>query len=190
LKFITIAFLGALLACQETGEEPAAVDKSEQSWEALLGDSLIPSPADEKLKRERALALELARTLERLDGVAEARVHLDLADKSILARERREQGKAAILIRRARKTGPDENTVRDLAAASISGLTPAGIRVFFTGPSIPLPKTAFVGPIEVAERSAKKAKLFIGGLLILCLLLASGLVVAGVKLKRLRRRSL
>jgi type III secretory pathway lipoprotein EscJ len=189
LRLAQVALLFAAMACQENVPAKDGGDQADNSFESELGDSLIPSPADEKLKRDRALGLELARTLERLDGVAEARVHLNLADKSILSRDREKKSKAAILVKRSQKTGPDESTVRNLAAASISDLEPGDISVFFSGPSTLETKTALIGPIEVTEQTVKKAKLIIGGLLILCLVLAVGLVAAGIKLKRLKGRS-
>lgn len=189
LKLAPIVCLLSASACQESAAPPSVEEKAEQSFGSGLGDSLIPSPDEEKLKREVVLARDLARTLERLDGVDEARVHLSLADKSLLSKDREKRSKAAILIKRTRDGFPAETTVRDLAAASVSDLEPADIRVFFSGTSTPMNETVPVGPIEVTARTLKKAKLIIGGLLILCLFLAGGLVAAGLRLKRLKHRS-
>ncbi|MCP4599694.1 MAG: hypothetical protein GY847_04005 [Proteobacteria bacterium] len=176
------------LACGQMGDlNQGSSQKEPPGMEALLGDSFLPSPSEEQLKKEHALAAELARTIERLDGVDEARVHLNLADRSLLARDRRTDSRAAILIRRGHKTGLDETEVRSLAAAAISGLEPDKVKVFFSGPSKPPISTIFIGPIEVAESSAVALKLCLGSLLGLCLILALTLVVAGLKLRGLRR---
>ena len=47
---------------------------------------------------ERALARELAKTLESMNGVARARVHLTLPDDSLLSRDREAPGEALVLM--------------------------------------------------------------------------------------------
>ncbi len=154
---------------------------------SILGDSLLPSHAEEQLRKVHILETELAHTIERLNGVVEARVHLQLADRSLLSRDRNAPSRAAIVVSRSGES-PGENTLRDLAAAAIPDLQPGGVHVFFSGVAEPPVSTEYVGPIEVVTSSARTAKLCLGVLLGLVLALAIGLMAAGLKLRRNRRK--
>jgi type III secretory pathway lipoprotein EscJ len=179
-----------LLSCTGTNicaDERKAGDE-QPGIEQLLGGSLLPSPGDERLRREHALAGELARTLEQLKGVLRARVHLSLADKSILSRRKISESSAAILIRRDEQDGgPELEEIRSLIVAAVPGLSKSRIEVFFTGSPSATYKTVFVGPIEVVESSATAARWCIGVLLVLCLILGLGLVLAGLTIRERRR---
>ncbi len=188
LYLLVTVFAWMSIACGQNSVQDRDHSQENQGMEAFLGDSLFPSPSEEQLKKEHALAVELARTIERLDGVKEARVHLNLADRSLLRRDRRTESRAAILVQRTYNTsGLTKGTVLELAAAAISDLKTDNVQVFFSGPSKLPPATVFIGPIEVAKSSATTAKICLGGLLGLCLVLALTLVVAGLRLRRLRR---
>jgi type III secretory pathway lipoprotein EscJ len=157
--------------------------------EELLSGSFIPGPDEERTRREHALGGELARTIREIEGIDEARVHLSLADRSLLSRDKVASSTAAILIRTSREeTAPDQERIRTLAAAAIQGLESDQVKIFVTGPSAPPVETVWVGPLEVAAGSAGAARAVLGGLLGVCILLAVGLIVAGIRLRRLRRR--
>lgn len=184
-----IPLLAILIAgCRGAVAPPAPASAEQPGVESLLGGSLVPSYEEDKLRRTQAMAGELARTLEKLDGVEEARVHLNLPDKSLLSKDKTVESGAAILVRRNSTAGPDEAMIRDLAVAAVPGLDRSKVSVFFSGAQKRVEKTVLVGPIEVASSSAETARVLIGGLLVACLLMASGLVVAGFMLRSQRRK--
>ena len=94
----------------------------------LLGGGLVPSPEDERLERERAVAAELAQTLELIPGVAAARVHVRLAERGLLTRGPEKPQAVAVI--RADTEGPDEKTIRDILTAAVPGAAPEDVRVF------------------------------------------------------------
>jgi type III secretory pathway lipoprotein EscJ len=152
----------------------------------LLGKSFLPSPKDDKILREHAMAGELARTIGELDGVDRARVHLTLADRSVLSPDPDAETKVVVLARRSAGASPNEAAIQGVVAAAVPGIETDSIRVFFSGPEEAVHKTVFIGPIEVVSSSAAKTKMWLGGLLGLCCLLALSLIGAGLKLRRVR----
>ncbi|MCP4676568.1 MAG: hypothetical protein GY854_13845 [Deltaproteobacteria bacterium] len=184
---IVATFCTLACACVES-ENSAGDNRPKHHSKSILGDSFLPSHAEEQLRKTHILETELAHTIDRLDGVAEARVHLQLADRSLLSRDRNAPSQAAIVVKRTGKSSPEESTLRELAAAAIPDLKPGSVQVFFSGVSEPPMSTEYVGPIEVAASSARTARLCLGAMLGLVLVLALGLVAAGLKLRRLRQK--
>ncbi|MBW2278084.1 MAG: hypothetical protein JRF63_11355 [Deltaproteobacteria bacterium] len=183
--------VAALLAssCASGGSVEEPLQERQPGVEELLSGSLIPSPDEERIKHEHALGGELARTLAELPGVTDARVHLSLADRSLLSRDREVESKAAIVIRVNRQGDPpNADRVSAIAAAAVRGLAAEHVEVFFTEDAVEPVETVHVGPIEVAAESAATARAILGGLLGVCLLLAAGLIYAGIKIRRLRGR--
>lgn len=184
---LTASLLGAS-SCAAGGPVEEDEARRQPGVEELLGGSLLPGPDEEKLRREHALAGELARTLTELPGVVDARVHLSLADRSLLSRDRKSESTAAVVIR---ASGPGEPSlgeqVRAIAAAAVPGLAADRVEVFEARSEQAAVETVRVGPIEVAASSAAVARGVLGGLLGVCLLLACGLVYAGLELRRRRR---
>lgn len=153
-----------------------------------IGNSLVPGPSEQRLKREFAYAHDLAETIEQLDGVESARVHLSLAAESILDANAPKQSKAAIVVHSTRGGAVSEQVIRQLAVAAVAGLEPSQVSVFLTTSTTSPQRTVLIGPIEVVTSSAFKARICLGGLLVLSLGLAIGLIIAGMKIRRLRER--
>ncbi len=192
MRYMVFVLLLALttFSCEPQRDLKQASNQQQRGMEQLLGNSLLPSPSEEQLVKSQVLALDLAQTIEKFDGVAEARVHIYLADTSLLSRDRQAESQAAVLVRRLGNNGPNEAKVRAFVLAAIPGLKSSNVSVFFSGSQQePALKTVFVGPIEVAVSSASTAKICLGGLLVLSLVLAIGLIGAGLKLRanRLKR---
>ena len=189
-KLATVSVLIPLSCCCTA---PPAADSApgpdgQPGVEQLLGGSLIPGREEERMLREHALAGELARTIERLEGVEEARVHLSLADRSLLSRDQEAEPAAAIVVWATTGAAPPpEQRLRELTAAVVPGLRPAAVQVFVSRADAPSPELVVVGPLEVAAASADRARVVLGALLATCLLLACGLIYAGARLRRLRR---
>jgi type III secretory pathway lipoprotein EscJ len=187
LRVVLTASLLLASSCAESAPAAEEACAPQPGVEELLSGSLIPGPDEEKLRREHARAGELARTLSRLPGVEDARVHLSLADRSLLSRDPEAESRAAVVLRfSGRGDPPAADQVRAIAAAAIGGLEAEQVEVFATGIGSAGEETVRVGPIEVAAGSAGTARAVLGGLLGVCLLLAAGLIYAGWRLRRMR----
>lgn len=94
---------------------------------------LVPTPVEERARYLHALSGELSRSLETLDGVVGARVHLALPPPDPLRPEAPRAPRAAVLLRcrpeaRARLEGQVEG-LRRVVAGAAEGLEPSGVAV-------------------------------------------------------------
>jgi type III secretion protein J len=151
--------------------------------------SLIPTPSEERARYVDALAGELERTLEAVDGVVSARVHLVLEENDPLAvdgKVRAGARGAVLLATGAGRTPISREDVQRLVAGSVAGLDPAAVAVVFTvAPGAPEgePTMTAIGPLRVTPGSR--------GLLIAGVAAALGLlgVLAGLLVMTARRLS-
>ena len=174
----------ALRALQARGlprPAPSGLDALEQS----LG--LVATPEEERGRLARAAAGELARSLMRLPGVLDARVHLaSSGPATALDRPAAPSTAGVLLLRAARSEAVDEARVRALVAASVPGLTPAAVTVMQSeaAPAAPSPpRMTAIGPFSVAAGSAPQLRAVLVAALLLNLVLA-GLLIAAVVGKR------
>jgi type III secretion protein J len=153
--------------------------------ETYAQPSLIPTPSEERARYVDALAGEIERTLEEVDGVVSARVHLVLEETDPLAVDAkpREPARAAVLLTTRPGREPIARAdVQRLVAGSVGGLDAAAVAVVFTAaPAAPEdePTVTAMGPLRVAPGS--RAVLVAGlavGLGVLALLAALLLVTA------------
>jgi type III secretion protein J len=111
--------------------------------EALAEGSMVPSPAEERARFQHAVAGELSRSLEALDGVVSARVHLALPEPDPLRPGERPPPRAGVLLR-----------CRPAACAAVRGLEP-GVRALVAGAADGLdPAAVAVVVAEAAEAPA------------------------------------
>ena len=185
-RAITV-LLCVIASCCGTRDDQPPVVRLQPGVEELLSGSLIPGHDEDKLLREHALAGELCETIREIPFVAAARVHLTLADRSLLSRDRKAEATAAVLVRTNGPAPSLDRQLVELACAAIEGLESRNVKVFVTQEKVPVTRTEFVGPIEVASSSVSAARAIIGALLGACILLAAGLIFAGIKLRRRRR---
>ena len=90
----------------------------------------------QQVTKVRALEGELARTIQQIDGVKAARVHLALRSEGSF-RANAEQATASVIIRADREAGAHAaNAIRHLVAAAIPGLAPAQVTVMSSDGSI------------------------------------------------------
>lgn len=148
--------------------------------------SLLPTPTEERAKYLQALSGEIVRTLETVDGVVSARVHLVLPEADPLAMDGKPKvaAQAALLIKtRSSHSLPiAESEVRKLVAASVTGLDPAAVVVVFSAAAdAPAPATGLValGPLRMTAGSrtivlvmAATASALMASLAVLLLLMA------------------
>lgn len=76
----------------------------------------------QEVTRVRALEGEIARTVQALDGVAAARVHLVLADPGSFRRERRDPSASVLLRTGERWQNSSAQVVRHIVAAAVPGM--------------------------------------------------------------------
>ena len=161
--------------------------------ETYAQPSLIPTPSEEHARYVDALAGEIERTLEEVDGVGSARVHLVLeeADPLPIDAKPRAAARAAVLLT-ARPGRPPiaREDVQRLVAGSVAGLDAAAVVVVFTSAPAPAddaPVMTAMGPLRVTpgSRAALIAALVAG--LGLLGLLAALLLVTARRLSALER---
>ncbi len=95
--------------------------------------SMVPTPTEERALYHHALAGELSRSIESIDGVVEARVHIALPSPDPLRPEASRPPRAAVLV----KCRPDSRGrlealsggIRSLVAGAAEGLEPASVAV-------------------------------------------------------------
>lgn len=129
--------------------------------ETYAQPSLIPTPSEERARYVAALAGELERTLEEVDGVVNARVHLVLEESDALAVDAkpRTPARAAVLLTtRAGRPPIASEDVQRLVAGSVAGLEPTAVAVVATVAPLSMstdisPAVASVGPLRVTPSS-------------------------------------
>ena len=151
--------------------------------EVLSGDSLIPTAAEERVRHRQALSGEIARTLESVRGIVEARVHLGLPERVELptAEEPAVRPTASVLIKSSTVAPPlAVEDVARLVAGAVPGLEPAAVSVVV----IPEPPPArppsdglvSVAGVRVSPSSVGGMRAMLGAALAAIVLLAAGLV--------------
>jgi type III secretion protein J len=95
--------------------------------------SAVPTPVEEHARWLHALSGELARSVEALDGVIEARVHLGLPADDPLRPGARAAPRAAVLVKCRPAACPElramEGGLRALVAGAADGLSPDAVAV-------------------------------------------------------------
>lgn len=147
-------------------------------------DALLPSPEAEDEARRARLAAQLARELESIPGVIEARVIVAAPRAAPLGESLPAPG--ASVVYRYRGSPPDEATLRGILVAALGGVEGAQLSlVGVEAPPVEAPSPfAYVGPFAVAPGSARALWYALLGAGMLLLALAS---VAGALWLRLRR---
>jgi type III secretion protein J len=104
---------------------------------------MVPTPVEEHARWLHALAGELAASMEAIDGVVEARVHLGLPADDPLRPGQRAPGRAAVLLKcRPAACGPLralEGGLRALVAGAAEGLAPEAVAVVIAEAAEPPP---------------------------------------------------
>jgi len=120
--------------------------------------SMVPTPTEERALYHHALAGELSRSIEAIDGVVEARVHIALPSPDPLRPEAPRLPRAAVLV----KCRPDSRAqlealsggIRSLVASAAEGLEPAAVAVVIAesapGSRAPVPAGRRAAPLLLA----------------------------------------
>jgi len=166
----------AVLHAQGLPREP------EPGWSTLFEESsLVPSVGEERARQSVALGNELARSIEEMQGVSRARVHLALVatDQRPLDAEV-PSARASVVVTLSRDAEGDvqEDAIRTLVSGAVVGLDADAV-VVVVSPATPsvtaVPNLVWIGPVAVSRGSATAFKAMLGGSFALHLLLAMAL---------------
>lgn len=153
---------------------------------------LVPSQAAEHAQLVGGLAGELERTLDGIDGVLSARVHLSLPPHEPLRDGAPAKATASVLVEHRGATPPlAPESIQRLVAGGAPGLAPADVAVVFVPragrPAMARSELSHVGPITVARSSMTTLKVALAGLVAVVLALAAATLALYARLARLRR---
>src|SRR6202000_1960560 len=105
--------------------------------DAVAKGALVPSEAAEHAQLVAGIAGELERSLEGIDGVLSARVHLNVPAPNPFRDGAPQRGSAGVLVAHRGRTPPlSADAVQRLVAGGVAGLLPADVVV------VMLPQTA------------------------------------------------
>ena len=159
--------------------------------EAVGKGSLVPNEAAEHAQLVAGIAGDLERSLEGIDGILSARVHLNVPTPSPLRDLAPPRGSASVLLEHRGSTPPlSSDSVQRLVAGGVAGLLPTdGAVVMISRPVPAAPaagELAHVGPIAVARRSMRELQGALVGLVALVAILAAATLVLYARLTRAR----
>jgi type III secretion protein J len=156
--------------------------------------SLIPTPSEERARYVNATAGEIEKTLETIDGVIGARVHLVLEDADPLSLDAKPRAgaRAAVLLKARPGAAPiAEADVQRLVAGSVAGLEPAGVAVVVTASANSMDAAAAplapLGPLRITTGTRPVLIGLLVGALALLALLSTLLLVLARRLAALER---
>ena len=169
-------------------------DKRRGFAETYGQPSLIPTPSEERARYLDATAGEIERTLETVDGVVSARVHLVLEETDPLAVDAKPKSaaRAAVLLKARPGAAPIAAAdVQKLVAGSVAGLDATAVSVVVTSAADPSEATAAaLAPLGPLRLSPGTRPLLVGAVIAVLLvlaLLATLLLVTARRLAALER---
>jgi type III secretion protein J len=168
-------------------------DKRRGFAETYGQPSLIPTPSEERARYLDATAGEIERTLETVEGVVSARVHLVLEESDPLAVDARPRSgaRAAVLLKARAGAAPIAVAdVQKLVAGSVAGLDAAAVGVVITAADPGDTMAAALAPLGPLRITPGTKPLLLGALgigLLLLALLAVLLLVTARRLAALER---
>jgi type III secretion protein J len=159
--------------------------------DAVGKGSLVPSEAAEHAQLIAGMAGDLQRSLEGVDGILIARVHLNVPPPNPLRDIAPPHGSASVLVEHRGSTPPlSSDSVQRLVAGGVAGLLPTDVAVVMV--SRPAPPNAgggelgHVGPIAVARASVQTLQAALVALVAVVAFLAATTLVLYARLNRLR----
>jgi type III secretion protein J len=174
------------------GEELPRV-KPASVLDAVGKGALVPSEMAEHAQLVAGLEGELERTLQGVEGVLSARVHLNVAEADPAAeRSFRPRSTASVLLAHRGSTPPLSNDdVQRLVAGGVPGLLPNDVAVVTlsraASPAVaPASALGHVGPLAVARSSMRAVQGVLAGFVVLVAVLATLALMLYSRLGRAR----
>jgi type III secretion protein J len=158
--------------------------------DAVDKGALVPSAAQEQAQLTVGTAGDLERTLEGVDGILTARVHLNVPPSDPLSGAPPPKTTASVLLEYRGATPPlTEASVARVVAGGVRGLAPADVAVVMIGrpapPYSPGTDMGHVGPIAVAHASMRLLQISLGALVALVGALGIATLVLFSRVRRL-----
>ncbi|MGH7282739.1 MAG: secretion protein [Polyangiaceae bacterium] len=188
---VTVAQGDATRALAVLADEGLPEPAARAGIDALGKDELVPSVDAERARLAGALSAELEKSLESVDGVLRARVHLNLPDADPLRDGLPPKSSASVLL--TTRPGPSPiaiEAVQRLVAAGSPSLAAQDVAVVIvprTAASHPMADFAHVGPIAVAPGSARTLVTLLAVLLALLAATTTAMLVFYMRSIRQRR---
>ena len=160
--------------------------------DAVGKGSLVPSQAAEHAQLVAGIAGDMQRSLEAIDGIVAARVHLDVPPPDPLRDVRVMRPTASVLLEHRGSTPPlAAESVQRLVAGGVAGLLPSDVAVVTVSRAAqPQPagtgNLAHVGPIAVARTSMRALQAGLVALIALVAVLAAATLFLYSRLARAR----
>ena len=176
--FVTSGDLGKALNILSAADLPR---ESDPGLNDIFGQGgLVPTVTEERARYHSAIAGELAESIERIDGVLDARVHLAIPDRrTFVLDETPPSPRGSVLIKYRPGNAPyDVEAIRALVAGAVEDMQKESIAV------IGVPSAAVVesgsslsslGPLSIAPGSMLPLRIILGTLL-LCIVGLAGLL--------------
>ncbi len=176
-RFDGSAATALLLRAGLTGTNSAA-EPGSSSW--------IPSRTEEHERRLLSTAGELARSLELIDGVLTARVHIAAPRRDPWRESDSPLPSASVLLRTSPATSADDLSVRGLVAAAVPGLTPDRVTVVRVVVDVPGKAMALVpvGPFSTTAHAAGRLRMAIAAFALANIAFVALVVAAWVRNRR------
>lgn len=166
--------------------------RSDPGLEEVFGTgSLVPTATEERARYVAALGGELARSIEAIDGVLDARVHVAVPESRDFALDGEQpRPRASVLIKhRSGKLPYSPDSIRELVAGAVEGMEPGNVAVVPVAGSPPdggdSSGLVHLGPIAVTEGSAPVLKGVLATAFGLHIVLAGCLVFVVMRRRRI-----
>jgi type III secretion protein J len=159
--------------------------------DAMDKGALVPSRSAEHAQLVAGIAGDLQRTLESIDGVLAARVHLYVPSPDPLRDVAPPHTTASVLVEHRGSTPPiTSDAIQRLVAGGVGGLAPQDVSIVTISRATPAGGSAahlaHVGPIAVAPASVRSLQLALVGLVALVAILAAATLFLYTRIARLR----
>ena len=191
---VVVARDDAARAIERLRDEGLPRPKPPGVLDAMDKGALVPSRAAEHAQFVAGLSGDLERTLESVDGVLDARVHLNVPDPDPLRDAPSLKATASVLVEHRGATPPLASPeVQRLVAGGVAGLAASDVAVVLVPRPAPAAmdgeRLAHVGPIAVARASMRSLQLALVGLVLLVAVLAGATLMLYTRLARLQREA-
>jgi type III secretion protein J len=162
--------------------------------DAVGKGSLVPSEGAEQAQLVAATASELEKSLEGIEGMVSARVHISARPRSTddwNTGASVPRASASVLVQHRGATPPiSADAIARLVAGSVVGLLPTDVAVIMVSrpspPLLPSGGLGHVGPIAVARTSVRRLQIALVGMVVLIAGLAGATMVLYSRLVRAR----
>ena len=102
-----------------------------EGWEIFDGKSMGMTDFEQKVNYQRAIQGELARTIQQIDKVDKARVHIVVPEEALFAQEKKE-ATASVIVKMRGKAELEKDEVQGivhLVSSAVEGLKPSNVTV-------------------------------------------------------------